>query len=76
MIPTVLVTITQVGNLITTFGPIAVGIALQIRKLFQGSGSAQPFEVQIQTLRNGILVTVDDEDKLIADWLKAHPEHA
>lgn len=68
----VLLTITQLGNLITTFGPIGVGVALQIKKLFQGSGSDQPFEVQIQTLRDGILVTIDDEDKLIADWMKDH----
>ncbi len=71
----VLVAITQGANLITTFGPIAIGLALQIRKLLAGSDSGEPFEVQIQQYRAGVLTTLDKNDELIADWLTMHPEH-
>ncbi len=73
MNPAVILTITQGLNLIATFGPIAVGIALQIKKLF-GSGSDVPFEVQIQAYQNGILKTLDETDTIIAEWRREHPE--
>ncbi len=73
----VLVAITQGANLVTTFGPIGIGLALQLRKAFQGfSDSGEPFEVQIQQKRGGVIVTLDHNDELIAEWLKDHPEHA
>ena len=74
MNPPVLVTITQGLNLVSAFGPIAVGLALQIRKIFQGADSGEPFEVQISAYRNGILKTLDETDAIIAEWNAAHPE--
>ncbi len=77
MNPNVLVAITQGANLVTTFGPLLIGTALQLVKIFrQGSDSGQPFEIQIQQYRDGIPVILDKNDELIADWLTMHPEHA
>ena len=74
MNPAVLVTITQGLNAVATFGPVAIGLALQIKKIFQGTDTGEPFEVQIQAYRNGILTTLNETDALIAQWKAEHPE--
>lgn len=74
MSPLVLVTITQGLNLIATFGPVAVGIAMQFKKLFSGSNSTVPFEVQIQVLEDGILKNVTETDAIWAKWTAEHPD--
>jgi hypothetical protein len=72
----VLLSITQGLQLVSTFGPIAVGLALQIRQIFKSADNGAAFEVQIAQFRNGTLQTLDDTDAVIADWLAKHPEHA
>jgi len=69
-----LVTITQGANLIGAFAPIAIGIALQIKKLLTAGDSGAAFDVQIQAYQDGILKTLDETDQIIADWKAAHPE--
>lgn len=74
MLGTVLLTITQGTQIITALTPVAIGVALQLKKLFSGQSSDQPFEVQMHVLRDGILSTIDETDALIAEWKAAHPE--
>lgn len=73
MLGTVLLTITQGTQIIGALTPVAVGVALQIKKLLTGQGGDQPFEVQIQVYRDGILKTIDETDQIIADWVALHP---
>ena len=73
MNPGMIVTITQGLNLVSTFGPIAIGLALQIKKIFADANSDVPFAVQIQAYRDGILKTIDETDAIIAEWNAAHP---
>lgn len=70
----VILTITQGLNAIAVLGPIAVGVALQIKKLFEGQNSANPFEVQVQVYRDGILKTITETDAIWAEWTASHPE--
>lgn len=69
----VILAITQGVNLVSTMGPVAVGIALQIKKLLSSPGSGATFDVQIQAYKDGILTTLDEEDQIIKDWRAAHP---
>ena len=68
----VLVSITQGLNLVTAFGPVAIEIALGIRKLLQGADSGEAYDVQIARFKNGTLQILDDTDAEIAEWLAAH----
>jgi hypothetical protein len=70
----VILAITQGLNLVSTMGPVAVGIALQIKKLLSSGASGPTFDVQIMALKDGIVQNQDDTDKIIADWKAAHPE--
>ena len=76
MNPNVLIAITQGANLVTTGGPVLIGTALQLVKIFRqgGADTGEPFEIQIQQYRNGIQTILDKNDELIADWLTMHPE--
>lgn len=71
----VLVTIVQGINALATFGPIAVGAALDIRQRLSG-GSGEPFEVVIQQYKDGVLQKVEDTDAIIQQWRADHPEQA
>lgn len=69
-----IVLVTQGLNAVATFGPIAIGLALQIKKLFSGQTSGDPFEVQIMAYKDGILKTIDETDAIWAEWTANHPE--
>lgn len=68
-----LLVLTQGANIIATTAPIAIELALQIKKLFS-QVPGQSFEVQIAVLRDGVIKTVDETDEVIAAWKAAHPE--
>jgi hypothetical protein len=72
----VLITISKGLELASTFGPVAVGLALQIRQIFRSADNGQDFQVQLSVFRNGTIEALDETDAIIADWLKTHPEHA
>jgi hypothetical protein len=70
----VLLTISKDLNLVATLGPISVGLALELRKIFAGSDSGAGFDVQILGYRNGTLATLDESDQIFKDWMDSHPE--
>lgn len=74
MDPTVLVTISNGIQIIGALTPVAIDVALRIKKLLSGADSGEAFTVQITAFHNGILQDADATDAIINDWMAKHPE--